>query len=220
MEGGEELTDFVDNKTPPLGLGRMLILDSGNAPSKAQVGTPKAAGGHSDFSKLIFEMENIFRGVIQVPAPSDTLSKVLQRDAIYGAISPFAYGLIVMKRATQNPAFIDTQEHSSLFMMVENRMTKNRLEVTSGMANSMPMMPGGPVFEPDAGGIRRKVRDELLSALNAVADRNTLRSLVVAKPNLLQTYIAAAPFSKAPEQKEALFEAMSNFADDYLRSGA
>lgn len=220
LEGGEELTDFVDNKVPPLGLGRILILDAELGQVKEQSEKPPSSGQFGDFSRLIFEIQRVFHRVIKVPSPEDTVTKVLQRDSIYGAISPFAYGLIVMRRATELPAYIDTQEHAKLFAMVENRMTKNRLDIAAGMAKGMPMLPGGLTFQPDAEGIRNKVREELQDSLKAVADGDRLRPMIVAKPNLLQLYTAAAPFSQKPEEKEKLFEAMSEFADGFLRTSA
>lgn len=195
------------------------------APHVTQVEAPKASGGNSEFINLISVIEKVFRRVIQVPPPSDTVSKGRQSGSICDSISPFAYGLIVIKRAMESPAFIDSQEHATLFSIVEKRMIQHREEVAADIARDinrdiarcMPRMPGGSVFEPDAGGIRRKVREDLQAALHAVADGNTLRALIVAKPNLLKIYTASAPYSKAPGQKELLFEAMSNFADDYLR---
>ena len=83
----------------------------------------------------------------------------------------------------------------------------------------MPRFAGGPSLQPDAESIRKKVREELQDALNAVADGSKLRTLIVAKPNLLQLYTTAAPFSREPGQKEKLFEAMAEFAADFLRPG-
>jgi hypothetical protein len=219
MEGGEDLTNFIDKKAPPLGLGRILILGAERVQSEEQFEKPKPTSGFSDFSNLIFEIQRGFRRIIKVPPPEDAATKMLQNDSIYGAISPFAYGLMVMKRTTELPAFIDSQEHAELFAMVENRMTKNRLAVAAGMANGMPKLPDGLSFQANAQAIRNKVREELHDALNSVADGSTLRPIIVAKSNLLQLYTAAAPFSREPEQKERLFEAIAKFSDNFLRPG-
>ncbi|MDP9124783.1 MAG: hypothetical protein M3N82_09325 [Pseudomonadota bacterium] len=57
----------------------------------------------------------------------------------------------------------------------------------------------------------------MLEALAAVATGSSARPLYVAKPNLLQVFIANASFTPSPESKEKLFEAMEAFVDDYLK---
>lgn len=218
MEGGEELVSFIENMMLPLGLGRMLVLGSGQRTRTEQVDSQQGFGGQRDFNHLAFEIEKLFRRVIKESATSDFITETVTKDHIDTAISLFTYGLIVMKRAAESPAFIDTQEHTNFFSMVENHMTKNRVEVTADLFRGIPSIPGGPKPVPDAKAIRRNVQEELHAALHAVADGSMLRDMASAKSNLLQAYIAAVAFSKAQKQKDAIFEVMSDLADDYLRS--
>ena len=80
-------------------------------------------------------------------------------------------------------------------------------------------MPGGPVFQPDTAGIRKKVQEELRAALDAVAEGGRPRPRIAAQANLLQAYVEAAPFAKDPEVRESLLAEMSGFSDLYLRNG-
>lgn len=217
MEGGGELEAFLDRKARPSGL--YVILQGDEPEKRDEVREPVVVPDHGEFGKLMFEMQRVFRRTVSVPPPEGTVANVLQRDTIYGAIIPFAYGLAVMRLAEASPDFIGSTDHDGMRRMVEDRMVKSRTEVTAGMAASMPRMPGGPVFQPDTSGIRRKVQEELRSALDAVAVGGSPRPRVAAQANLLQGYVEAAPFAKDPAVKERLLAEMSGFADAYLRNG-
>ncbi len=217
MDGGGELEAFLDRKTRPAGLAAIF---AGDEPEKAvAVGEPAKVPNHGEFGKLMFEMQRVFRRTVSVPPPEDTVANVLQRTSIYGAIIPFAYGLVVMRLAEASPDFIGSPDHEGMRRMVEDRMVKSRTEIAAGMAASMPKIPGGPVFQPDTSAIRRKVQEELRAALDAVAVGGSPRPRVAAQANLLQAYVEAAPFAKDPTVKERLLAEMSGFSDAYLRNG-
>lgn len=217
MEGGGELDGFLDKKTRPAGLAAILI---GAEPEKREeTREPAKVLNHSEFGKLIFQIQQVFRRTVSVPAPEDTITNVLQRDLIYGAIIPLAYGLTVLRLAEESSDFIGGPEHEGMLRMVEDRMVKSRTEITAGMAALMPKMPGGPVFEPDTAGIRGKVQEELRAALDAIAEGGRPRHRIAAQANLLQAYIQAAPFTKAPSVKEALLAEISGFSNLYLKNG-
>lgn len=217
MEGGGELDVFLDRKSRPAGLAAIL---QGGEPERIEAsGEPAKVLNHGEFGKLMFEIQRVFRSTVSVPEPKDTIDNVLQRDSIYGAIIPFAYGLAVLRLAEADSDFIGSPEHEGMRMMVEGRLVKSRTEIAEGMAASMPRMPGGPVFQPDTAGIRKKVQEELRAALEAVADGARPRPRIAAQANLLQAYVEAAPFAREPAVRERLLAEMSGFSDSYLRNG-
>lgn len=216
MEGGNELADFLQKNTPPLGLGRMLVLE----PELRQASRPceerSPAKEHNDFSRLIFEIERVFRRVVRPPAPADTVGTVLQRSSIFDAIIPFAYGLTVLRRATVDSGYLPSQGHRILAGMVEERLLKHRIEIAEGMSQTAPKLPGMSVT-PDEERIRAQVQKELREALEAIAEGPMLRPLFIAKANLLQQYVTSAPFVDEA-QRPALMEAMSRLVDAYVSS--
>jgi hypothetical protein len=217
MEGGGELDVFLDRKTRPAGLAAIL---QGEEPERMETPRdPAKVLNHSEFGRLMFEIQRVFRMAVSVPPPTDTTGKVLQNSSIYGAITPFAYGLAVLRLAEADSDFIGSPEHEEMRRMVEDRLVKSRTEVTAGMAASMPRMPGGPVFQPDTAGIRRKVQEELRAALEAASDGGSPRPRIAAQANLLQAYVETAPFARDPAVKERLLAEMSGFSDTYLRNG-
>jgi len=217
MEGGGELEGFLDRKARPSGLA--AIFAGGEPERTVAGGEPATVPNHGEFGKLMFEIQRVFRRTVSVPATEDTVAGALQRGTIYGAIIPFAYGLVVMRLAEASPDFIGSPGHEGMRRMVEDRMVKSRTEITAGMAASMPRIPGGPVFQPDTSAIRRKVQEELRAALDAVADGGSPRPRIAAQANLLQAYVEAAPFAKDPGVRERLLAEMSGFSDAYLRNG-
>lgn len=217
MDGGGELDGFLDRNIRPAGLAAILL---GEEPEKKEEARePAKVLNHGEFGKLIFQIQQVFRRTVSVPEPKDAITNVLQRDSIYGAIIPFAYGLSVLRLAEESSDFIGSPEHEGMRRMVEDRMVKSRTEITAGMAASMPKMPGGPVFQPDTAGIRKKVQEELREALDAVAEGGRPRPRFAAQANLLQAYVEAAPFAKDPAVREALLAEMSGFSDLYLKNG-
>lgn len=217
MEGGGELDGFLDRKIRPAGLAAIL---SGAEPEKREeIWKPAKVPNHGEFGKLMFQIQQVFRRTVSVPEPKDAIANVLQRDSIYGAIIPFAYGPALLRLAEDSSGFIGSPEHEGMRRMVEDRMVKSRTEIASGMAASMPRMPGGPVFQPDAAGIRKKVQEELRAALDAVSDGGRPRPRIAAQANLLQAYVEVAPFAKDPAARESLLAEMSGFSDLYLKSG-
>jgi hypothetical protein len=217
MEGGGELDAFLDSKTRPAGLAAIL---QGGEPDKTETARePARVPDHGEFGKLMFQIQQVFRKTVSVPEPKDAIANVLQRDSIYGAIIPFAYGLTVLRLVEEDSGFIGSPGHEGMRRMVEDRMVKSRTEITAGMAASMPRMPGGPVFQPDTAGIRKKVQEELRAALEAVAEGGRARPRIAAQANLLQAYVEAAPFAREPSVKETLLAEMSGFSDLYLRNG-
>ena len=220
MEGGNEMAEFIDRKTPPLGLSRILLGgpgDTGNAGKATHV--PASAPTHGEFGTLMFEIQRVFRRAVSVPPPTDTTEKVLQNSSIYGAITPFAYGLAALRLAEADSDFIGSSGHEKMRRMVEDRLVKNRSEIADGLAAGMPKLPDGLGFQADASAIRRKVQEELRTALEAVADGATPRPRIAAQANLLQAYIEAAPFAREPDARERLLAEMSAFSDSYLRNG-
>lgn len=217
MEGGGELNGFLDSKRRPDGLA--AILNGAEPEKREEASKPPKILNHSEFGRLIYEIQRVFSKTVSAPKPKDNLSDILSRESIYGAIVPFAYGLAVLRIAEVSSDFIGSVEHEDVRRMVEDRMVKNRMRVTSAMAASMPRIPGGAVFEPDPAGIRKKVQEELREALDAVADGGRPRSRIVAKANLLHSYIEVAPFAKDPEVRKALLDEMSGYADLYLKNG-
>ncbi len=216
MEGGSEMEEFINRKAPPLGLTRILVWAGAHRNTRPKGrADPTEIPDHSTFGRLMFEIQRVFRRVVSVPP--DT--KVLQNSSIYDAITPFAYGLAVLRLSEADTSFIGSAGHEEMRRMVEDRMVKNRTEVAESIAAAMPRIPGGPVFKPDVAGIRRKVREELRVALEAVADGGSVRPRIAAQANLLQVYVEAAPFSKDPIIKDRLLSKMLKFSDVYLRNG-
>lgn len=217
MEGGGELDAFLDRKIRPAGLAAIL---QGGEPEKTETSRePAKVLSHGEFGKLMFQIQQVFRRTVSVPEPKDPIANVLQRDSIYGAIIPFAYGLTVLRLAEEDSGFIGSPGHEGMRRMVEDRMVKSRTEITAGMAASMPRMPGGPVFQPDTAGIRKKVQEELRATQDAVAEGGRPRPRIAAQANLLQAYVEAAPFAKDHAVRESLLAEMSGFSDLYLRNG-
>ena len=217
MEGGGELDAFLDKNARPVGLAAIL---QGGGPEKTETTRgPAKVLNHGEFGKLMFQIQRVFRRTVSVPEAKDVIATVLQRDSIYGAIIPFAYGLTVLHCAEQSSDFIGSSEHEGMRRMVEDRMVKSRMEITAGMTASMPRIPGGPVFQPDTAGIRKVVQEELRAALEAVAEGGRPRTRIAAQANLLQAYVEAAPFAREPAVKEALLAEMAGFSDLYLRNG-
>lgn len=221
MEGGNELVDFVKAKVPPLGLGRMLILGSSQRPATDAQPKPDAKRNETDeYNKLISALELVFRRTIAVPPTSDAVSKLLQRSSIYHPILPFAYALTVLRRTSDVPGYLESREHASLLRLVEGRMVTGRIEVADVLAKGMPQLPDGPVFASAADQIKATVKKELIDTLTSITDGKVTRSVLVAKANLLQLFISGAPYAKEPGVKEKLYEAMSAFADEYLKASS
>lgn len=217
MEGGGELDGFLDRNIRPAGLA--AILQGQEPENTGVIQEPAKVLTHGEFGRLMFEVQQVFRRTVSVPPPENTVTKILQNSSIFDPIAPFAYGLTVLRMTEEFSDFIGSPEHEGMRRMVEDRMVKSRTEITAGIAASMPRMAGGPVFQPDTAGIRKKIQEELRAALDAVAESGRPRSRVAAQANLLQAYVEAAPFAKEPAVREALLAEMSGFSDLYLKNG-
>lgn len=220
IEGGSEMAEFIENKVPPLGLTRILMFGRSRTTVEETQQTNADAiadvPDDTEFGRLMFEIQHVFRMVVNVPPPEDTMGKVLQDSVIYGAIAPFLYGLAVLKISARFPLFPESEGHQAFRRMVESRMVKMRTETTAGLATEMPKLPDDLVFTPNVVAIRKKVGEELRQALEAVVDGGTPRPRIAAQANLLRAYVSAAPFCSDAETKEKLLSAMSGFVDKYL----
>lgn len=220
LQGGSELDGFLGEKARPEGLAAILLgEESEQVAGGAERREPARVPNHGEFGRLMFAIQKAFRNTVKVPSPEDATTKVLQNDSIYGAIAPFAYGLVVLRLAEVSSDFIGSSSHEEMRRMIENRMVKSRTEIAAGMAAGMPKLPGGPLFQPDTAAIRKKVQEELQASLDAIAESGSPRPRIAAQANLLQGYVGAAPFVKDHATREKLLAEMSGFSDAYLRNG-
>lgn len=194
----------------------VLILFLKEKPQFDAQALPKAPLSESNtFNDLIFELDRIYRRTISLPPADDAATKVIQRDVVFGAINPFAYGLLALKRTIASPDYLSQPAHGELLSMVVKRMVTSRSQIASGMATGI-QLPGLDL-SPDIEAIKSKVLQELQGALTAIADGSRVRPTPKAEANLLQLFVSSAPYVKTEEQKGSLRRSMTAFTAGYLR---
>ncbi len=207
MEGGQEIFEYFEKGTQPLGLNRKIFFKN-NSQAKSVI--PKKPTLDVDYNKVIVDLHNNFRKFVGVKAPENIVEKLDQRSSIYSAVMPLAYGLILWRKSKNFPAYIDTNQHKILREYIQDRIVKHRVEYAGLMVQRMPKLPGAPVMTPDVEKISLQVNKELTAYFNAVSDGDTLRTDLVVLPNLVQILLSEAPYYRNLENKE---EVINNFSD-------
>ena len=70
-----------------------LFFRDNSRPTVATTTGLQSTSNAPTYNDLIHKLDQVFRTTVQVPATPDVTTKVIQRDLIFGAINPFAYGL-------------------------------------------------------------------------------------------------------------------------------
>lgn len=195
----------------------LFFKDSSGTQAKLSP-TPEAkvpANESSTLNDLLFQLDRVYRGAVFPPSTPDVTSKVIQRDLIFGAINPFAYGLLVLKRSIASPGYLGLPEHAELLSMVVKRMVTSRTQIAGGMATGIPIP--GLDLSPDVQAIKSKVLEEVQAAHAAISDGKNVRSIQVATDKLLDLFVASAPYVSTDNLRTKLRSAAAEFATSYLR---
>jgi hypothetical protein len=198
--------------------GVLFVLFRDNLLSTAASISSSPQSDNNGFNDLIFELGRVFREAVPVPPAEDTTSKVIQRDAIYGAVSPLAYGLLALKHTAVDPDYFRRSAHGELLALVTRRMAASRSQIAGGMTSAFKL-PGLEV-SANVEGITSKVLEELQRVLRAIADGARPRPLITAQANLLSVFVESAPFVAVAEHRENLRRAIGAFIAGYLRHNA
>jgi hypothetical protein len=219
MEGGSEMTDFIERKVPPLGLTRILLGEAVTETASSDESEAAWSKTEDEFETLVFEIQRVFRRLIEIPPTEDKAIKVFDNCFILDAIIPFAYGLILLRLSKTDSNFIDSTFHEKTRLMAEGRLVKNRLEGSDAMIALMPKLPDGASFQPKTAETRKKVQEELRTTLDTLVDGGYHKLRLEAQSNLVRSFITKAPFLKEVAIKERLFAEMSVFSDSYIKQG-
>lgn len=219
IEGGSEMTEFIEKKVPPLGLTRILLGEGVAKTASRDAPNISSARTEDELETLVFEIQGLFRRLVKLPSTGDKTSKVMDNCVILDAVLPFAYGLTVLRLSKIEANFDGSTKHEELRLLVEGRLVKNRMEGTAAIAAAMPKLPGGAVFQANTPEIRNKIQGELQATLGNVFDGGSHRLLTTAQSNLVKLFVAKAPFSKEVAIKERLIAEMSAFSDTYIKQG-
>lgn len=215
-EGGDEIFEYVEKGTMPLGLTRILFLKSNNNSSSDSPTSTIKDENFAEFNNLIFKLHNLFRANITIAKPEDTFDTVLQRSSIYTHVSPLAYALILLNKSVAEPDFLVTDEHVGLRNKIISQMTKNRLEVSSLMLKAYGNDAVRSVMTPDKNGIQQQVQKELDDVLAVISYQSTFRDKNNVTTNLVADFFKSAPYYKGCSNPQKAVLAFNSFAEDYV----